>query len=182
MGLRFRKSINLGGGVRLNISKSGVGYSVGTKGLRVTKTADGKLRTTTSIPGTGISHVSESGRNSSTKRNNTYNPLKTEELNVRRNSIDTSKEKQQNLPSDCLLKSKIGGLKLGTLYLFSDKIVYEKNGKKDIHSINSVKRARRELTNLNISYEGGTFGGVSYPMNTIKEIDEWVNTIKRLKS
>lgn len=60
MGLRVRKSINLGGGFRVNISKSGVGYSWGTKGFRVTKTAKGTTRTTTSIPGTGISYVSES--------------------------------------------------------------------------------------------------------------------------
>lgn len=31
MGLRFRKSIKLGGGFRLNLSKSGVGYSWGKK-------------------------------------------------------------------------------------------------------------------------------------------------------
>ena len=41
MGLRFRKSINLGGGFRINLSKSGVGYSWGVKGYRVTKTASG---------------------------------------------------------------------------------------------------------------------------------------------
>ena len=59
MGLRFRKSVNLGGGFRVNLSKSGVGYSWGTKGLRVTKTAKGKSRVTASIPGTGISYVAE---------------------------------------------------------------------------------------------------------------------------
>ena len=58
MGLRYRKSINLGP-LRLNLSKSGVGYSYGVKGYRVTHTANGKVRTTVSIPGTGISHVSE---------------------------------------------------------------------------------------------------------------------------
>ena len=58
MGLRYRKSINLGP-VRINLSKSGVGYSVGTKGYRVTKKADGGIRKTVSIPGTGISHVTE---------------------------------------------------------------------------------------------------------------------------
>lgn len=58
MGLRYRKSMNLGP-FRLNFSKSGVGYSYGVKGYRVTHTANGKVRTTTSIPGTGVSHVSE---------------------------------------------------------------------------------------------------------------------------
>ena len=54
MGLRFRKSIKLGGGFRLNLSKSGVGYSWGTKGFRISKSAKGRTRKTFSVPGTGI--------------------------------------------------------------------------------------------------------------------------------
>ncbi len=61
MGFRYRKSINLGGGFRVNFSKSGVGYSWGTKGYRVTKKAGGGTRRTYSIPGTGLSWVDESG-------------------------------------------------------------------------------------------------------------------------
>ena len=60
MGFHFKKSIKAGP-VRVNLSKSGVGYSVGWKGFRVSKKANGGTRTTTSIPGTGISYVNESG-------------------------------------------------------------------------------------------------------------------------
>lgn len=59
MGFRFRKSANLGGGFRTTFSKSGAGFSWGTKGFRLTKKAGGGTRTTFSIPGTGISHVSD---------------------------------------------------------------------------------------------------------------------------
>ena len=59
MGFRYRKSINIGGGFRINISKSGIGYSWGTKGYRVTKMANGATRKTISIPGTGISFVDQ---------------------------------------------------------------------------------------------------------------------------
>ena len=62
MGWRYRKSINLGGGFRVNLSKNGIGYSWGVKGYRVTKTADGRTRQTVSIPGTGISYVEEHGK------------------------------------------------------------------------------------------------------------------------
>lgn len=65
MGLRFRKSKKLGP-FRINFSKSGIGYSVGGKGFRYTKTADGKRRKTYSIPGTGISYVDEKRK----KKNN----------------------------------------------------------------------------------------------------------------
>lgn len=58
MGFRFRKSKNFGP-FRLNFSKSGIGYSVGVKGFRVTKKAGGGTRTTASIPGTGISYVQD---------------------------------------------------------------------------------------------------------------------------
>lgn len=58
MGLRVRKSVNLGP-FRINLSKSGIGYSAGVKGFRVTKKANGKMYTTASIPGTGISYVSD---------------------------------------------------------------------------------------------------------------------------
>ena len=57
MGFRFRKSVNLGG-VRFTASKSGVSTSVGGKGFRVTKHANGKVSSTASIPGTGISYTS----------------------------------------------------------------------------------------------------------------------------
>lgn len=64
MGLRIRKSVNFGP-LRVNLSKSGVGYSVGTKGFRVTKKANGKMYTTASIPGSGISYVSDINKNKS---------------------------------------------------------------------------------------------------------------------
>lgn len=62
MGFRFRKSKNFGP-FRINVSKSGIGWSVGTKGLRYTKRADGKRQTTLSVPGTGISYVDVHGNN-----------------------------------------------------------------------------------------------------------------------
>ena len=56
MGLRFRKSINIGP-LRINLSKSGVGFSLGVKGFRVSRSAKGKNTATVSLPGTGLSYV-----------------------------------------------------------------------------------------------------------------------------
>lgn len=55
MGLRFRRSIKAGP-IRINLSKSGIGFSAGVKGARITKPAKGKARTTVGIPGTGLSY------------------------------------------------------------------------------------------------------------------------------
>lgn len=75
MGYRFRKSVSIGKFARINFSKSGVGYSFGTKGYRVTKMANGRTRTTASLPGSGIFYVSENGssRKSSYAHENSVN-------------------------------------------------------------------------------------------------------------
>ena len=61
MGFRFHKSIDVGKNVKLNLSKSGVGVSVGTKGARVSVSPTGQKRLTLGIPGTGISYVKSLG-------------------------------------------------------------------------------------------------------------------------
>jgi len=53
MAWNFRRSVNLGP-LRINASKSGLGYSVGVRGFRVGKDAKGRTYTAASIPDTGI--------------------------------------------------------------------------------------------------------------------------------
>ncbi|HHV30398.1 DUF4236 domain-containing protein [Acetivibrio mesophilus] len=90
MGFRYRKSINLGGGFRINISKSGIGYSWGVKGYRITKTAKGTTRRTASIPGTGISYVNESGKNNGARSNKGVNPVPPRQIpEIDNNHYDT---------------------------------------------------------------------------------------------
>lgn len=61
MGMRFRKSVKLAPGVRVNFSKKGMGLSVGTKGARVSVHSSGRRTTSVGIPGTGLSYVSSKG-------------------------------------------------------------------------------------------------------------------------
>ena len=63
MGLRFRKTIRLPFGININLGKSGAGFSWGFKGFRIGRSANGRIRKTISIPGTGISYVDESKKN-----------------------------------------------------------------------------------------------------------------------
>lgn len=57
MGLHFRKSIKIGKFLRINLSKNGVGFSLGGKALRLNHSAKGRTSATVSIPGTGISYT-----------------------------------------------------------------------------------------------------------------------------
>lgn len=54
MGFTYRKSKNIGSGVRLNTGKKSVGLSSGVKGARVSVNSNGRAGISLSIPGTGI--------------------------------------------------------------------------------------------------------------------------------
>ena len=58
MGLRFRKSASFGP-FRATLSKSGVSFSAGVKGARITKKANGNIMSTVGLPGTGVHYVKE---------------------------------------------------------------------------------------------------------------------------
>jgi hypothetical protein len=60
MGWNFRKTLNLGGGYCINLSKRGIGASGGVKGFRIGLGPRGK-RLQISIPGTGISYRKDEG-------------------------------------------------------------------------------------------------------------------------
>jgi len=60
MGLNFRKSISLGKGLKLNLSKSGPSVSFGKSGLRQSVNLKGQTRTTVGIPGTGVYYTKTS--------------------------------------------------------------------------------------------------------------------------
>ena len=55
MGFYYRKSIRFGP-FRVNVSKSGVGYSIGGGGLRAGVDSRGRRYTTFNIPGTGVGY------------------------------------------------------------------------------------------------------------------------------
>ncbi len=54
MGFRFRKSINLGPGMKINFNKRSVGVSFGKKGMRYSVNSNGRSTASVGIPGTGL--------------------------------------------------------------------------------------------------------------------------------
>jgi hypothetical protein len=67
MGFRFRKSIRLAPGVRLNFGKRGMSISAGVKGASVTSGSRGTYANV-SIPGTGISYRTRIGTATEARR------------------------------------------------------------------------------------------------------------------
>lgn len=59
--LRFRRSISLGGGVRINLNKRSIGISAGIPGVRYSVNSDGRSTRSAGIPGTGLYYRSQTG-------------------------------------------------------------------------------------------------------------------------
>ena len=90
MGIRFRKSIQFGP-LRINLSKSGIGWSVGGKGARFTKKAGGGYRTTVGVPGTGVSYVKDhTGEQSKSAQKPEQRPYRTQALQDMETAEDTA--------------------------------------------------------------------------------------------
>lgn len=107
VGLRFRKSVKLCKGVRVNFSKSGVGLSVGTKGCRYSLHSSGRSTASIGIPGTGLYYSHSSGgskrkkKSSSTSSKRKYRST----AYVNRQLIQQQKQmaKQEQKRKDALL-------------------------------------------------------------------------------
>lgn len=68
MGLRFRKSIKIAPGVKINFNKKSSSVTFGGKGVHYTMNSKGKKTASVGIPGTGLSYTKTSGGGSKTKK------------------------------------------------------------------------------------------------------------------
>ena len=86
MGLRFRKSIKIAPGVKLNINKKSCSVTVGKRGAHYTINSKGKHTASVGIPGTGLSYTHTS---SGSKKNLSNKKLKEERQQELANKINT---------------------------------------------------------------------------------------------
>lgn len=69
MGFRFRRSIKIAPGIRLNVNKKSTGLTIGPGGAKYTLNTRGRKRMMVGLPGTGLSYTAASSRrNSSTPK------------------------------------------------------------------------------------------------------------------
>lgn len=69
MGLRFKKSVKIAPGVKVNLNKKSTSVTLGSKGSHHTISSSGKRTTNVGVPGTGLSYVSTSSSKKGTSRN-----------------------------------------------------------------------------------------------------------------
>ena len=68
MGLRFRKSIKIAPGVKVNLNKKSTSITFGGKGVHYTVNSKGKTTKSVGIPGTGISYSTSKNKRMDTIR------------------------------------------------------------------------------------------------------------------
>lgn len=83
MGLRFRKSIKIAPGVKVNLNKKSAGISIGPRGAKLTTNTKGKTTATVGAPGTGLSYSTSVGgkKKKSSKVNTSHKKTNTPKKN-----------------------------------------------------------------------------------------------------
>jgi len=99
MGLRYRKSIKISKGVRINFSKSGVGVSAGRKGCRYSVHSSGRRTATIGIPGSGLYYTTTVGGNKRSYNSNAQ--LKRQQ--IQKQKLEMQKQKENELRENSLL-------------------------------------------------------------------------------
>ena len=64
MGLRFRRSIKIAPGLKVNLNKDSVSLTAGGRGAHYTINSKGRKTASAGIPGTGLSYVDIQGSRS----------------------------------------------------------------------------------------------------------------------
>ncbi|WP_353894195.1 DUF4236 domain-containing protein [Proteinivorax hydrogeniformans] len=146
MGFRFRKSVKLGKGVRLNLSKRGVGVSTGVKGARVGIGPRG-VRQTVSVPGTGVSFVKErrlgpSKASLTPSSNNNHQTTPTAEVKLPRKNI--------KYPTHAWILIIVGLMTIPLLigipiFIFGIYNIYSYQKKDEAKAIDSFNKAMKKL-------------------------------------
>lgn len=99
MGIRFRRSIKIAPGLKLNLNKKSVSLTAGKRGAHFTVNSKGKRTTSVGIPGTGLSYVktSDSSASAKKKHSSANNMNSTEDMQMGTNS-NGGKKKGSCLP------------------------------------------------------------------------------------
>lgn len=75
MAMRFRRSVKVAPGVKVNLNKKSMGVTVGTKGAHYSVNSSGTKTSSVGIPGTGVSYVNSSGKKSQNSGGSAEAPL-----------------------------------------------------------------------------------------------------------
>lgn len=117
MGLRFRKSIKIAPGVKVNIGKKSVGMSVGGKYGGISMNSRTGTRARVSAPGTGLSYTTSLDGKRSSKRAVTSSSSKQKAVSSKNKQIEKYNKYKVIVKKHKLTESKVR--KYRTLFLIA---------------------------------------------------------------
>lgn len=172
MGLRFRKSIKIAPGVRVNVGKKSSSISFGGKGMRYTISSTGRKTTSVGIPGTGIYYTSSSGKTYKTKAYQRQDRLQQEAKRIQKEQeVAYAKLQVEMFENQCELIRSIH--KECDDEIDREKIMHSSPPFKNGKSGPREKEAQQKLDNFRPTFFQKLFGRVEKEINHLqKEVEE----------
>jgi hypothetical protein len=136
MGLRFRKSISIIPGVKLNFGKTGMSVSAGVPGFRKTFHTSGRVTTSVGIPGTGLYYVDTKN----TRTQNNRRSTQTRQDNSIYYDEPVNNNCQNNLYDNTIVEENDVAFSVPDNYELSTPIDFNKVEQLDINSLKSIHK------------------------------------------
>lgn len=134
MGLRFRKSISIIPGVKLNFGKTGMSVSTGVPGFRKTFHTSGRVTTSVGIPGTGLYYVDTKN----TKTQNTRNQNNRRNSQVQQEYYEEPVYNYESMAEEPVAPSY--STAATNDYILSEPIVQDSVAQLDVSSLKSIHK------------------------------------------
>ena len=175
MGMRYRKSIGLGKGVRLNVGKGSLGISAGVKGAHVSVNSKRGVTTSVGAPGTGVSYSKTTGWGSKSKADSTRDYEPDTDLEALDDDTDTGYTPSYHSPTQ---PSHPGGIKppsnklvkIAVWAIIISVFIIVFTGLQSFLSGGSDAPAHPAQSTVSTSADTGTDGDTSAPGSTTTDV------------
>lgn len=175
MGMRYRKSIGLGKGVRLNVGKGSLGISAGVKGAHVSVNSRRGVTTSVGAPGTGVSYSKTTGWGSKSKADSTRDYEPDTDLEALDDDTDTGYTPSYHSPTQ---PSHPGGIKppsnklvkIAVWAIIISVFIIVFTGLQSFLSGGSDAPAHPTQSTVSTSADTGTDGDTSAPGSTTTDV------------
>lgn len=151
MGFRFRKSVKICKGVRVNFNKNSVGLSIGGRGYGYTINSKGRRTAHVGIPGTGLSY----SETISNKRNYNYNSKKKPTQTTVRTTINLKMDDNGKMTfydakgNEIVDTSLINKIKRTPQYKLEKERMQKEHDNETLKEIEQYNKQNEEILNIN---------------------------------
>lgn len=175
MGMRYRKSIGLGKGVRLNVGKGSLGISAGVKGAHVSVNSKRGVTTSVGAPGTGVSYSKTTGWGSKSKAGSTSDYEPDTGLEALDDDTDTGYTPSYHSPTQPIQPGGIKPpsnklVKIAVWAIIISVFIIVFTGLQSFLSGGSDAPAHPTQSTVSTSADTGTYGDTSAPGSTTTDV------------